>query len=121
MKTTLYDNNVSAYLHQVMNDVVGKPDFGEHWDADKVIDVDQVPEALPRRRQAGCRRGKSLRAADLEKALWEGHGALLSEDKSFGVHTSPYSIARNSGSAATASSTPASSVRPQRRARWRSS
>ncbi|MEE2836424.1 MAG: hypothetical protein VYB65_10445 [Myxococcota bacterium] len=97
MKTTLYDNNVSAYLHQVMNDVVGKPDFGEHWDADKVIDVDQVPEAYRGVVKQAAGEAKSLRAADLEKALWEGHDALLSEDKSFGVHTSPYSFARNFG------------------------
>ena len=81
MKTTLYDNNVSAYLHQVMNDVVGKPDFGEHWDADKVIDVDQVPEAY---------RGVVKQAAGEAKAQQQTSRrrfgkvtTFLSEDKSF--------------------------------------
>ena len=97
MKTTLYDNNVSSYLHRIMDDVVGKPEFGENWDANKVIRVDDVAEEYRGVVQQAAGEAASLTGAQLQKALWEGHDAIVQEDKTFGLHTSHYSPLRNFG------------------------
>ena len=97
MKLPLYDNNVASYLHQVMDDVVGKPEFGKSWSGSKVINVADVPEQYRGVVQQAAGDASCLTGAELKKALWEGHNAIIKEDKTFGIHTSPYSLWRNFG------------------------
>jgi len=97
MKSGIYDNNIASYVHQVMNDLVGKPEFGRSWDTGKVIKVDNVPEKYRGVVQEAAGTASSLTGLDLKKALWAGHNAIIKEDKTFGIHTSPYSLMRNFG------------------------
>ena len=88
MKSILYGNSVAASVHKVMDAVVGKPEFGDSWDAGKAIKVSDVPQTYRDVVQQAAGASSTVTGAQLEDALWSGHDAILKEDKSFGIHTS---------------------------------
>ena len=97
MPTPLYDNNISAYVHKVMDNAVGKPDAGSSWDGGKTVSADSVPKAMRDVVKAAGNGSQSLTGAQLENALWQAHDTIVDEDKSWGFHTSKHSLWRTLG------------------------
>ena len=97
MPAPLFDNNISAYVHKVMDDAVGKPDFGSSWDGSKTVSADNVPKAMRDVVKAAGNGSQSLTGAQLENALWQAHDTIVGEDKSWGFHASKHSFWRTLG------------------------
>lgn len=97
MPTPLRDNNISAYVHRVMDRLVGKPDFGSSWDGGKQLRVDSLPKELRGVVKAAGNGGETVSGAQLENALWRAHDVIIKQDKSWGFHASKYSFWRSLG------------------------
>jgi hypothetical protein len=79
-RSPLYVNNPSAYIHQIMDRVAGKPEFGSGWGA-KSVKLAEVPKDL-RPLVSKLVGGKDTFAtSELQRKLFDADFALQREDK----------------------------------------
>lgn len=80
MSRVLATNNPSAYVHQIMDRVAGKPEFGESWQS-KTVKLNDVAPELRKVVSAFVGGKDSFQTTELQRNLFSAEASLSREDK----------------------------------------
>lgn len=96
-RSTLYTNNPSAYVHKILDRVIGEPEFGESW-KNKTVKLSEVPAEMRAVVSAMVGGKDSFQTSELHRNLFAADAALAREDRGifgkgiFGVIGGPNNI-----------------------------